>query len=183
MITTKLGESGYHPPPPPSQASPGFLPPNFSYPPPPKQIPLTTVYPPPRPPSSVSAVSSSVNGPVYSENIAMASMPTSPESTGRYDQGPNGAPAAGEFQGAASTTQDDVGTFNGGSYRISHRSTNSVLTLHLAEKYPLTAKPGKPHTRPHAAHGHSSCPDSITTELIICLRNHDWNGSRHDTGR
>lgn len=74
----------------------------------------------------------------------MASMPTSPESTGRYDQGPNGAPAAGEFQGAASTTQDDVGTFNGGSYRISHRSTNSVLTLHLADKYPLTAKPGKP---------------------------------------
>jgi len=53
----------------------------------------------------------------------------------------HGAPAASHFIGA-STTQDDVGTFNGGSYRISHRDTNSILTLQLARGCPLTVKPG-----------------------------------------
>jgi len=52
-----------------------------------------------------------------------------------------GAPPAGHFVGA-STTHDDVGTFNGGSYRISHRDTNSILTLQLAMGCPLVAKPG-----------------------------------------
>lgn len=37
---------------------------------------------------------------------------------------------------------DDVGTFNGGSYRISHRDTNSILTMQLAMGCPLSAKPG-----------------------------------------
>src|SRR5208282_3488743 len=53
-----------------------------------------------------------------------------------------GAPAAGHFIGA-SATQDDVGTFNGGSYRISHRDTNSIVTLQLAFGCPLTVKPGE----------------------------------------
>ena len=53
----------------------------------------------------------------------------------------HGAPSASHFIGA-STTQDDVGTFNGGSYRISHRDTNSILTLQLAMGCPLTVKPG-----------------------------------------
>ncbi len=53
----------------------------------------------------------------------------------------HGAPSAGHFVGA-STTEDDVGTFNGGSYRISHRDTNSILTFQLAMGCPLTAKPG-----------------------------------------
>ncbi len=53
----------------------------------------------------------------------------------------HGAPAAGHFIGA-SATQDDVGTFNGGSYRISHRDTNSIVTLQLAVGCPLTVKPG-----------------------------------------
>lgn len=53
----------------------------------------------------------------------------------------HGAPAASHFVGA-STTQDDVGTFNGGSYRISHRDTNSILTFQLAMGCPLTVKPG-----------------------------------------
>lgn len=56
---------------------------------------------------------------------------------------PGGAPAAGSFVGAVATMQDDVGTFNGGSYRISHRDTNSLLTLQLAMGCPLSAKPGK----------------------------------------
>jgi hypothetical protein len=53
-----------------------------------------------------------------------------------------GAPPAGHFVGA-NTTQDDVGTFNGGSYRISHRDTNTILTLQLAFGCPLSVKPGK----------------------------------------
>ncbi|KAI6716513.1 hypothetical protein JHW43_000944 [Diplocarpon mali] len=53
----------------------------------------------------------------------------------------HGAPAAGHFVGA-STSQDDVGTFNGGSYRISHRDTNSILTCQLAMGCPLTVRPG-----------------------------------------
>lgn len=55
---------------------------------------------------------------------------------------PGGAPAIGQFVGAGATQQDDVGTFNGGSYRISHRDTNSILTLQLAMGCPITAKPG-----------------------------------------
>lgn len=50
-------------------------------------------------------------------------------------------PSASHFVGAA-LTQDDVGTFNGGSYRISHRNSNTILTLQLAMGCPLTAKPG-----------------------------------------
>ncbi|KAL8932647.1 MAG: hypothetical protein Q9211_006200, partial [Gyalolechia sp. 1 TL-2023] len=54
---------------------------------------------------------------------------------------PGGAPAPGHFAGAMAT-QDDVGTFNGGSYRISHRDSNTILTLQLAMGCPLNAKPG-----------------------------------------
>lgn len=54
---------------------------------------------------------------------------------------PGGAPAAGHFVGAGATT-DDVGTFNGGSYRISHRDTNTIVTIQLAVNCPLIAKPG-----------------------------------------
>ena len=54
---------------------------------------------------------------------------------------PGGAPAQGHFTGAGAT-KDDVGTFNGGSYRISHRDTNTILTIQLAMGCPLHAKPG-----------------------------------------
>jgi hypothetical protein len=37
---------------------------------------------------------------------------------------------------------DDVGSFNGGAYRVSHRDTNSVLTIQLAIGCPIHAKPG-----------------------------------------
>ncbi|KAK6856721.1 hypothetical protein PG995_006908 [Apiospora arundinis] len=53
-----------------------------------------------------------------------------------------GAPPPGQFQGAQSTAGDDVGQFNGGSYRISHRDSNSIITLQLAMGCPLDAKPG-----------------------------------------
>lgn len=52
-----------------------------------------------------------------------------------------GAPAATHFLGASATV-DDVGTFNGGSYRISHRDSNTILTIQLAVGCPLQAKPG-----------------------------------------
>ncbi|GMG32672.1 unnamed protein product [Aspergillus oryzae] len=54
-------------------------------------------------------------------------------------------PAAVQPQAApvvSATSQDEVGTFNGGSYRISHRDTNSVLTMQLAMGCPIEAKPG-----------------------------------------
>ncbi|KAK1997877.1 DUF124-domain-containing protein [Colletotrichum falcatum] len=52
-----------------------------------------------------------------------------------------GAPPTTHFIGATATV-DDVGTFNGGSYRISHRDTNTILTIQLAMGCPLQAKPG-----------------------------------------
>lgn len=54
---------------------------------------------------------------------------------------PGGAPPQGHFQGASATI-DDVGTFNGGSYRISHRDSNTILTIQLAVGCPLEVKPG-----------------------------------------
>ena len=58
-----------------------------------------------------------------------------------------GASAQGSAAGAAGfvgavATNDDVGTFNGGSYRISHRDCNTILTIQLAMGCPLGAKPG-----------------------------------------
>ncbi|KAM0458974.1 hypothetical protein ACHAO4_002363 [Trichoderma viride] len=50
-------------------------------------------------------------------------------------------PQPAQFVGAVSTT-DDVGTFNGGSYRISHRDSNTILTIQLASGAPIHAKPG-----------------------------------------
>lgn len=67
--------------------------------------------------------------------------PSQPEQALTPGQLPGGAPSAQNFVGAAATA-DDIGTFNGGSYRISHRDTNSILTLQLAMGCPLTAKPG-----------------------------------------
>lgn len=53
----------------------------------------------------------------------------------------SGAPPAGHFVGAGAVI-DDVGTFNGGSYRISHRDTNTILTIQLAMGCPFDGKPG-----------------------------------------
>ncbi|PFH55938.1 hypothetical protein XA68_17368 [Ophiocordyceps unilateralis] len=53
----------------------------------------------------------------------------------------SGAPPASHFVGAGAVV-DDVGTFNGGSYRISHRDTNSILTVQLAMGCPFDSRPG-----------------------------------------
>ncbi|EXJ95760.1 hypothetical protein A1O1_00884 [Capronia coronata CBS 617.96] len=62
----------------------------------------------------------------------------------RAPSGPKlpGVPEGSQFVGAQATAADDIGTFNGGSYRISHRDSNSILTVQLAMGCPLTAKPG-----------------------------------------
>lgn len=64
-----------------------------------------------------------------------------PFNTSRATNMPGGAPPPGNFIGASATI-DDVGTFNGGSYRISHRDTNTIVTIQLAIGCPLTVKPG-----------------------------------------
>ncbi|KAM0339138.1 hypothetical protein ACHAPU_011050 [Fusarium lateritium] len=53
----------------------------------------------------------------------------------------SGAPQAGQFIGVEAVS-DDIGTFNGGSYRISHRDSNTILTIQLAMGCPMSGKPG-----------------------------------------
>ena len=67
--------------------------------------------------------------------------PERPYNTSRQSTMPGGAPPQGHFTGASATV-DDVGTFNGGSYRISHRDSNTIATIQLAVGCPLEAKPG-----------------------------------------
>lgn len=56
---------------------------------------------------------------------------------------PEHASEHGELTGTGGMNQDDTGVFNGGSYRISHRDSNSVLTVQLAMGCPLNIRPGK----------------------------------------
>ena len=84
------------------------------------------------------------NAAAFNQNASI-SRPISPPSQPQPSQMtriPGGAPTYGEFRGAATTNEDNVGTFNGGSYRISHRDSNSLLILQLAIGAPLVAKPG-----------------------------------------
>ncbi|KAI9658200.1 MAG: hypothetical protein M1831_004047 [Alyxoria varia] len=74
------------------------------------------------------------------KNVNLAQQQVIPSDDGNRDM-PDGAPDAGHFVGASATV-DDVGTFNGGSFRISHRDSNSIVTIQLAFGCPLTARPG-----------------------------------------
>ncbi|KAL4779384.1 tryptophan RNA-binding attenuator protein-like domain-containing protein [Aspergillus varians] len=140
------------------QPSPGFPPPNFSYPPPPtQQPPPQTEYPPPpsiSPPASEKTyVSHSAAS--YASHTTLTQTPP-PAVNEKYQASNAQSPppqalqrsslslsgGGGGFVGATSTATDDVGTFNGGSYRISHRDTNSLLTFQLAVGCPLQVKPG-----------------------------------------
>ncbi|PHH86227.1 hypothetical protein CDD83_10541 [Cordyceps sp. RAO-2017] len=56
--------------------------------------------------------------------------------------GPWSGPAPPISPAPLATTGDDAGSFHGGSYRINHRDTNSVLSLHLASGCRIDAKPG-----------------------------------------
>lgn len=76
----------------------------------------------------------------------MSAMMKQPESRGAQAGGTGEVMYSGvssaQFTGAQSVHGDSVGTFNGGSYRISHRDTNTILTVQLAVGCPVTAKPG-----------------------------------------
>ncbi|KAJ6178849.1 hypothetical protein N7519_009310 [Penicillium mononematosum] len=116
--------------------------------PPPMSVPQSSISPPPNgqgyssaeyptPPSA----SSTQGDPIAKQNEAAFLYNQSIGQAVTMEKMPGGAPAYGQFVGAHSINQDDVGVFNGGSYRISHRDTNSLLTLQLAVGCPLTAKP------------------------------------------
>ncbi|KAI9806738.1 MAG: hypothetical protein M1825_006195 [Sarcosagium campestre] len=122
----------FYPPPPPQQSPPqaGYAPPPGGYAPPPSQSPAQH------------GGHEKQNYAAHEKNAAIpqqGSLP--PLNVDEPGQMPGGAPDASHFVGA-SATQDDIGTFNGGSYRVSHRDSNSVLTVQLAKMCPLTAKPG-----------------------------------------
>ncbi|KAF3492167.1 uncharacterized protein GIQ15_01684 [Arthroderma uncinatum] len=116
------GQGGYQQPPQQQQHQQQQQQAPYSYPPPPQGG--AAHYPPP-PPNAGSPP------PLVAQTPPMQVESNMP-----------GAPPSGQFVGTQATTADDVGTFNGGSYRISHRDTNSVLTIQLAMGCPLTAKPG-----------------------------------------
>ncbi|KAL5462909.1 hypothetical protein PMIN06_001370 [Paraphaeosphaeria minitans] len=88
-------------------------------------------YPPPGGPPQQSPYTTSTPSPQYVQQqekqpqMQIQQMPSQPQ-----------------FTGARGTQSDDVGTFNGGSYRVSHRDTNTILTVQLAIGAPFTAKPG-----------------------------------------
>ena len=158
------GQGQSYPPPP---TGPGFTS-QQSYPPPPSQFSSQASFPPPPPPQQQYATDNhrtSIQPPLQSPGLnrpsektfeasvdpkppsgPVAGHPsyTQPSATAEKEssQMPGGAPSAAHFVGV-SATQDDVGTFNGGSYRISHRDSNTILTLQLAKLCPLHAKPGR----------------------------------------
>ncbi|KAI9758944.1 MAG: hypothetical protein M4579_002684 [Chaenotheca gracillima] len=133
-------QGNYYPPPPEKGGPPqqGGPPGGQYYPPPPPNHPQQQYQAPPgsNPPYAQPPPSGGLVG------APQGTTPTEPAFNSNIaGQMPGGAPAAQHFIGASST-QDDVGTFNGGSYRISHRDTNTLLTLQLAVGCPLSAKPG-----------------------------------------
>ena len=100
--------------------------------------------PPRNPNASMEAQMVSPRNPNASMEAQMMSPrnPNASMETQMFSTMPGGAPPTGQFTGAGATTQDDVGTFNGGSFRVSHRDTNTILTIQLAFGCPITAKPG-----------------------------------------
>ncbi|PYI02072.1 DUF124-domain-containing protein [Aspergillus sclerotiicarbonarius CBS 121057] len=145
---------------PPPQASPSFPPPSFSFPPPPQQpipsneekvdaTPISSSNGPPTPPMSEKAIYAAQNAGLFIANSAVISPPEQqpPPGPGLLTRAQTDATlgsriATKKFVGAQSTYADDIGTFNGGSYRISHRDTNTLLTIQLAVGCPIQARPG-----------------------------------------
>ncbi|EEH19283.2 hypothetical protein PABG_01602 [Paracoccidioides brasiliensis Pb03] len=136
-------QGGYYPPPnqqqaayPPPPNQGGYPPPpqNYSYPAPGGQT--SPSFPPP--PAGGQTSPPPAGGHPQTPHQQPSPIPEKMQ----HALTPGGAPPQGQFVGVQSTSADDVGTFNGGSYRISHRDTNTVLTIQLAMGCPLTAKPG-----------------------------------------
>ncbi|KAI1778415.1 DUF124-domain-containing protein [Hypoxylon cercidicola] len=146
----------YSYPPPPQQSYPA--PPQQPVSPPPKlEAPApVSQHPPPQPAQQVALpirnegalTPPSGGAPTYRDVAPSASDGYPNEKaqsilgTGPAHSRTTSAASPGQFQGAAATTLDDVGTFNGGSYRISHRDCNTIITIQLAMGCPISAKPG-----------------------------------------
>ncbi|KAF3089603.1 hypothetical protein TWF569_005598 [Orbilia oligospora] len=151
-------QGGYYPPPPekgnyppPSGAPPGqpsfAPPPQQSFAPPPQQ----SFAPPPNqfsPPPQEQRGSQQYFSPPP-QNFGPPSGPPPPQQTPQqqpqqnFQQGPPQAgPSAPVAQVGGAISQELVGQFNGGSYRIDHRDSNTILTMNLAHGCPITAKPG-----------------------------------------
>ncbi|KAI9681572.1 MAG: hypothetical protein M1829_000769 [Trizodia sp. TS-e1964] len=132
------GNQSYYPPP-PGQPTP----PTGGYAPPPPQAPVggprASFQQPPSGGQHYPPPAGTIGGHPGTAGFVQQNMP--PNNMNAPGQLPGGGPTAAHFVGATAT-QDDVGTFNGGSYRISHRDSNSILTLQLAMGCPLVAKPG-----------------------------------------
>ena len=83
-----------------------------------------------------------MSGPYYDQGGLHSGGPgQQPLDASSPSQMPGGAPPTDHFVGAGAT-QDEVGTFNDGSFRISHRDTNTVLKIQLAGGCVVIAKPG-----------------------------------------
>ncbi|KAI1088477.1 DUF124-domain-containing protein [Rostrohypoxylon terebratum] len=149
-------------PTPPQQSYPA--PPQQSYPAPPQQAVSpppkigTPIYQPPPPqPAQHANLPIRNDGAMTPPGSAAPSygdvVPNPPEgfpnekAQSILGTGPNhsrttsNAAGPSHFQGVTATV-DDVGTFNGGSYRISHRDCNTIITIQLAMGCPISAKPG-----------------------------------------
>ncbi|KAF2403942.1 DUF124-domain-containing protein [Trichodelitschia bisporula] len=142
------GQQQSFPPPPQAQA----------YPPPPSQSPAAAAYPPPSGTPQYAPPLQQQYAPPPQQQFQpppQASAPPAaapPQSAPQQTASPapvnlsnpvnmvGGAPGAAHFSGHARA--DDVGTFNGGAYRISHRDTNTILTIQLAIGCPLVTRPG-----------------------------------------
>ena len=143
--TSPPGQQQNYPPPPPSGQPQYQPPPQQSYPPPgaPQQFAPTPSPGPQQPPQQ-----QQYGGPPPSQQ--QHQMAQQQPMGGQQPQQQMVAASQPQFVGVGSTAADDVGTFNGGSYRISHRDTNSILTVQLAMGCPLTAKPGmSPNSSSH----------------------------------
>jgi hypothetical protein len=150
-------QQSYYPPPGQSQhyAPPPQQQPQHQYAPPPQQFAPPPSVSPPLPDGNVGNNAAAVSPleqteqklpyypgpPADSYPQEKQKEPERPYNTSRQSQMPGGAPPQGHFTGASATI-DDVGTFNGGSYRISHRDSNTIVTIQLAVGCPLQVKPG-----------------------------------------
>ncbi|KAF3932223.1 hypothetical protein ABW20_dc0110304 [Dactylellina cionopaga] len=134
-------QGGYYPPPPekgnyapppgapPTQ--PSYAPPQQSFAPPPNQF---------SPPPQDSRGSQQYFSPPPQNFAPPTGPPPQQQQPVQQQQAfPSGQQASA---GSSGISQELVGQFNGGSYRIDHRDSNTILTMNLAHGCPITAKPG-----------------------------------------
>ncbi|KAJ5572987.1 hypothetical protein N7450_009971 [Penicillium hetheringtonii] len=138
-------QQNQYPPPPMSAPAHVTFPlhlPISATPPPPSQSPPSNGAFPGPPQASQSPPPGMQQYAQQSTPVHRPSISQSPPLQSNVEHLPGGAPPAGQFVGATAANEDSTGTFNGGSYRVSHRDTNSLLTVQLAIGAPFTARPG-----------------------------------------